>query len=355
MATLNRRILSIAAGALVLVLAQLGPTPASANPGSILMYGPSIDGGTPNEQTVAVAQGHTVTVVTDTEWAAMTTAQFAAYDALVIGDDGCNGDETELDAALANRTTWSPAVTGHITLNTFDPFAHTDEDQHDELVGNSINFAASDPRGTGLYFSLGCWFQGDGDSLPLTLMDQFGTFTIDDVGGDEVTILQPGHPVMSGLTSGGLSDWSNSVHEHFLSFPSSFQALAEETEAVDPAQAVALAFTAPPPICRGQPATMFGGPTDDVLTGTPGKDVIAGLEGNDQIQGAGGKDLICGGLGNDRLKGGARNDTLLGQGGKDRLRGAGGNDTLKGGKGRDRCNGGPGTDKGNCEVERSMS
>jgi Ca2+-binding RTX toxin-like protein len=347
MSARKMRTLGILVGAVALVMAQVGAAPAAADPGTILMYGPSIDGATPNEQTVAEAQGHTVTVVSDTEWSAMSTAQFAAFDALVIGDDGCDGDETQLDAAAANRTTWSPAVTGNITLNTFDPFAHTDDDQHDELVANSINFAAGGPPRTGLYFSLGCYFDADTDPMTIELIDQFGAFTIDHESGNEVTILQPTHPVMAGLTNEGLSDWSSSTHEHFLTFPSSFQALAEETQDVDPAQAVALAFTAPLPICKGKTATMFGESGNDVLVGTSQKDVIVGLEGNDLIRGAGGKDLICGGLGNDKLKGGARNDTLLGQAGKDRLAGGGGS--------RDVCRGGPGKDtlKGNCEKGKA--
>jgi RTX calcium-binding nonapeptide repeat (4 copies) len=343
----SRRVLLLLAGIASLVIAQLGPAPAAADPGTILMYGPSIDGDTPNEQTVAEAGGHTVTVVSATQWSAMSTAQFAGFDALVIGDDSCDNDQSQLDAAAANRTTWSPAVTGNVTFNTFDPFAHEgDTDKWDEFVANSLNFAVSGP-GTGLYFTLGCYFDEVTDPTTIELIDQFGTFTIDKESGDEVTILQPAHLVMAGLTNADLSNWGSSTHEHFLTFPSSFQVLAEETENVDPAQAVALGFTAPLPICKGKTATMFGESGNDVLVGTSGKDVIAGLEGNDQIRGAGGKDLICGGLGNDKLKGGGGNDTLLGQAGKDLLAGGGG--------GGDVCKGGPGKDtaKGNCEKGRA--
>jgi hypothetical protein len=121
---------------------------------------------------VAQAQGHTVTVASATEWAAMTTDQFAAFDALVIGDGGCDEDLIDLDGALNTRQTWSPAVTGNITLNGFDPFAHENEPQGQQLVANSINFAASDPRGTGLYFSLGCWYEELGE--PVTIMISSG-------------------------------------------------------------------------------------------------------------------------------------------------------------------------------------
>jgi Ca2+-binding RTX toxin-like protein len=340
--------LGLLVGILALFTVQWGQAPALADPGSVLIYGPSLRSGPTNEQTVAQGAGHTVTVASESEWAAMTTAQFAAFDALVIGDDECNLDETQLDAAEANRTTWSPAVTGNITLNTFDPFTHTDEDQHDELVRNSINFAAS-AAGTGLYFDLGCYFTGDGDLQTLTLMDQFGTFTNDGNFSDPISILEPGHPVMSGLTNEGLSNWGASVHAHFISFPSSFQALAVGTEP-DPDRAVALALTAPTPpapACKGKPATVFGGASNDVLTGTPNRDVIAGLEGNDRIKAGGGKDLVCGGEGNDVLRGGTGKDILLGQLGRDLLAGGGGTGDV--------CKGGPGKDnaKGSCERGRA--
>jgi Ca2+-binding RTX toxin-like protein len=340
----SRRVPILLAGVAALMIAQLGPAPAVADPGTILIYGPSMGADIPNEQSVAEAQGHTVTVVTDTEWAAMSTAQFAAFDALVIGDGGCaNGEDQLLDAARDTRTTWSPAVTGNITLNTFDPFAHNEEPEGHQLVANSINFAATG-GGTGLFFSLGCYWSADDPPQQLTIMDQFGAFMIAEVDNDVIEILDPTHPVMAGLTNGGLSDWSNSVHEHFLSFPASFLALAQETES-SPARPVALAFT--PPVCKGKTATVFGDSGNDVLAGTPGNDVIAGLEGNDTVNAGGGKDLVCGGLGNDKLKGGAGKDTLLGQGGKDLLAGGGGNgDVCKGGPGKD-------TAKANCEKGKA--
>jgi Ca2+-binding RTX toxin-like protein len=353
----TRRILTLGAAGLCLVLIQLAPAPAAADPGTVLIYGPSMTTETPNEQTVAEAEGHTVTVVTAIQWAAMTTEEFAAFDALVIGDDGCDGDETQLDAVLNSRTTWSPAATGNITLNTFDTFFHNDG-QGAEFVANSINFAES-AAGTGLYFSLGCYYEGDGDVQALTLMDQFGSYTIDGESGDTVAILRPDHPMMAGLTSGGLSDWGSSVHQHFISFPSTFDALAQEIDGFNrpviltsphlppPPPPAPAPSTSPPPVCKGKAATVVGGPDSEVLTGTLGNDVIAGLDGNDRIQAGGGNDLVCGGEGNDKLKGGAGKDTLLGQGGNDLLAGGGGTgDVCKGGPGKD-------TAKANCEKGKA--
>jgi Ca2+-binding RTX toxin-like protein len=347
-ATGRRRTLGILAGALALIVVQLGPAPAGANPGTLLIYGPSMDSTPPNELTVAAARGHAVTVASESQWAAMTTAQFSAFDALVIGDAGCvEGDTSPLDTARDNRTIWSSAVTGNITLNTFDSFDHDSQNEADDLAANSMNFAASG-AGTGLSFSLGCYFGGGGEQA-LTLMDQFGAFTVDGDSGNTITILQPAHPVMAGLTNAGLSNWSSSVHAHFVASPATFQALAQDS-GVSPGRTVVLARTAPPPApptCKGKPATVFGGPSNDVLTGTPNRDVIMGLAGRDRVQAGGGKDLVCGGVGNDILKGGSGKDTLLGQGGRDLLAGGSG--------AGDVCKGGPGLDsaKGSCEAGRA--
>jgi hypothetical protein len=343
----SRRALILLAGITSLVIAQLGPAPAAADPGTVLIYGPSMDPNSPNEQSVAQAQGHMVTVASESEWAAMTTAQFAAFDALVIGDGGCIVDPTPLNTARDTRATWSPAVTGNITLNSFDPFDHENEAEGSVLVANSIDFAASAPRGTGLFFSLGCWFEDPATTQPLTIMDQFGSFVIDGDPGNTIDILESTHPVMASLTEAGLSNWGESVHSHFVSFPSSFLALANETEQ-DPDRAVALAFTAPPPpTCKGQTATVFGDASANVLVGTPGPDVIAGVQGNDTIKGGSGKDLVCGGSGKDTLRGGTGKDRLLGQRGRD---------LLAGGRGRgDLCKGGPGRDivKRSCEKGKA--
>jgi hypothetical protein len=93
---------------------------------------------------------------------------------------------------------------------------------------------------------------------------------------------------------------------------------------------------APPPTCRGKPATVVGTSGNDVRKGTSGKDVIVGLGGNDKLSGLAGNDLICGRAGKDTLNGGKGNDKLYGNAGKDTLNGGPGKDKLKGGRGRDK-------------------
>jgi Ca2+-binding RTX toxin-like protein len=120
--------------------------------------------------------------------------------------------------------------------------------------------------------------------------------------------------------------------------------LGDETQDNDTASCRPAA--APPPTCKGKPASIVGTNGNDLRTGTPGPDVIVGQGGNDTLSGLAGNDLICGGSGKDTLKGGAGKDSLLGQKGKD---------TLKGGGGKDLCKGGKGTDTASkCEVEKSI-
>src|SRR5689334_21986786 len=54
----------------------------------ILIYGPSLYDpvSVVTEKTLAEAAGHTVTVVDAATWSSMTTADFQAYDAIVIGE-----------------------------------------------------------------------------------------------------------------------------------------------------------------------------------------------------------------------------------------------------------------------------
>lgn len=89
-----------------------------------------------------------------------------------------------------------------------------------------------------------------------------------------------------------------------------------------------------------RPATIVGGPGDDVLEGTPGPDVIVGLGGNDRIRGLFGDDIICGGPGDDRLLGNGGADDLFGDDGDDRIFGGSMDDEMEGGPGTDLCNGG---------------
>lgn len=210
-------------------LSLLVAAPAFA--ADVLIFGPS----EATEEEVATGDGHTVTVADEATWAGMTTEQFAAFDAIVIGDAGCNGAAGILDAAITNRATWSAAVNGPIIVHTFDPGAHEDGaggNQDTEVTSNGIGHAASGTA-TGLYFAIGCYYN-DNSLVELTILDEFGQFIVDGLSGDLITIVDGTHPAMAGLTDEGLSNWGSSTHSRFTTFPETFDVLATEGGEVGP-------------------------------------------------------------------------------------------------------------------------
>jgi Ca2+-binding RTX toxin-like protein len=92
-----------------------------------------------------------------------------------------------------------------------------------------------------------------------------------------------------------------------------------------------------------------GGGGDDVVV--IGRNVPAPAT----LRGGPGNDLLVGGAGNDKLIGGPGDDTLIGRGGDDWLYGGPGDDKLIGGPGEDTCVGGPGQDTGvSCETSKEI-
>jgi hypothetical protein len=59
--------------------------------------------------------GLTAKVVTEAEWRAMTTADFAAFKAIVIADPSC-GSVSSIQFLDDTKATWSPAVLGNMVL-----------------------------------------------------------------------------------------------------------------------------------------------------------------------------------------------------------------------------------------------
>lgn len=107
------------------------------------------------------------------------------------------------------------------------------------------------------------------------------------------------------------------------------------------------------------PATVLGGPGDDMLNGAAHADLLDGGEGNDGVNtgpdpaygGSGGTDTIRGGPGNDELRGGVDGDTISGGPGNDTLSDDAGANRLSGDEGDDvvggggTLDGGPGADR----------
>ncbi|KAF2264060.1 hypothetical protein CC78DRAFT_253952 [Lojkania enalia] len=187
-----------------------------------------------NEYDEAVALGFSTQTVTEEEWAAMTTADFAKFKAIVIPDPSC-GSVSRIKFLEDSRDAWSPAVTGNIILIGTDPSYHFSQGKAKTLIDNSIKFAASGttPTGepqTGLYFSLSCYYE-DEESAKVEALSYFGDFTVrGNLDCYNQVHLVAHSDAMESLDDESLSGWSCSVHEAFASYPSvganGFQALA---------------------------------------------------------------------------------------------------------------------------------
>jgi hypothetical protein len=183
----------------------------------------------------------------------MTTADFASYNAIIFPDPHCTIGTAPLAAAESNRAIWSAATTGPKAVIGTDAQWHVTDGQDPAagvLIRNSIRFAASGTT-TGFTMSLSCYFHGPDERV--TVIDQFGGESGDFVAagqeGNTVTIAQPEHPLMAGLTNETLSNWVSSVHEWFSQFPPSWEVIASETSSGSKPYILAIQPSAPlPPI-----------------------------------------------------------------------------------------------------------
>ncbi|HEV3189475.1 MAG TPA: hypothetical protein VGY54_03205 [Polyangiaceae bacterium] len=229
-------------GLLALGLAE---KPANAAPDRVLILGPTVSGGMSSLEyrlagsgSVPAAElgtltglGYAVDLVDNATWASMTTAQFAAYKAIVMGDATCSVGTGNVTAAEANTAVWGPAVTGNVLTLGTDPIFHYYATRPDiaQVTYNAIKFAAAG-TGTGAYIALSCYYAGSGmTGIPVPVLSPFGSFTVR--GGGTLGCYNNAHivatsPALTGLTDGILSNWSCSVHEAFDSFPGDFVPLS---------------------------------------------------------------------------------------------------------------------------------
>lgn len=130
---------------------------------SVLILGTTIGPASPSlEESKAAALGYTVVVASALDWAGMTASDFASYKAVVLGDRSCSivGTSPDLDAALANRAVWTPAITGNVVVVGTDPTFHSSfyagglpVSDGDQVAASGIAFAASEPGKTGAYIA----------------------------------------------------------------------------------------------------------------------------------------------------------------------------------------------------------
>ena len=208
-------LVAVLASALVFLAGPVRAQPApDAN--SVLIYSNS---GTSSYSAAATAKGFTVVTATDAQWTARSTADFATFRALIIGDPVCGG--TVPPGPLSGAATWAAAINGPKL------FIGTDEVFHfgsggGTFLASGIGYVTSGGAGqTGAYVSLSCYYDSTTPAVPVPLLAPFGTFMVEGNLGcyDDAHIVAI-HPALAGSTDATLSNWSCSVHEVFRSFPS---------------------------------------------------------------------------------------------------------------------------------------
>ena len=203
------------------------------------------------EQFAAENAGFSVTVVSGSAWEAMTAAEFAKYQVLIVGDPNC-GDT----AVSANNSagTWAPVVmgsSGNRALVGTDPEDHyqyggggasptnpaepaTAGAEH--LVQDGIAFAGAIPGATGVYYDTSC----DDSGLDVSVLDQLTTTgpghwteNSDPPCGGSVQQIASNPAFETGptaLTDADIQGWECSDHVTFPAFPTDWNALAVATD-----------------------------------------------------------------------------------------------------------------------------
>ena len=231
-----------------------GDTSTSFNivPGQILIFGPSLNAtGTPNEKTIAESLGYAVTVASTGTWSSMTTAQFAAFKAIVFGDPDCSTNPAVLGTASSTSSNWVPAVLGPKVVVGTDTQHHgvsLGENGHDatavaqQVTRNAISFAASQSGATGMYMSLSCYY-AFATTTAVDALGGFGSFLTrgsnDPLLANFVTVNDASHPVLAGIIEADLNNWGKSLHETINSMPSTWKVIASQSAnptLVSPAQ-----------------------------------------------------------------------------------------------------------------------
>jgi hypothetical protein len=237
----------------------------------ILIYGPTFAPTfAQNEMTLAESNGYQVRIVSGADWRLMTTSQFQMYKAIVIPEplnsagSNCVELATERDALLsdanANKTEWSNAVSGPKVLIGTDALLHSDDHpQGATLVSNALKYVVSGPS-TGFYMGLSCYYHHSTTATPVAVLSALGSFVMmaAQPQDESVEILQRTHPVMLNLTDVGLSNWSDSVHEWFTTFPEGWQVLATARGGEPASRPYIISFDPPPIITFALPPSPDG-------------------------------------------------------------------------------------------------
>jgi hypothetical protein len=132
--------------------------------------------------------GKGVVAVNVAQLLAMSTADVAQYDAVVLGDAKCAtslsaSGITSLLGTPANPAKWAPAITGNVIVLGTDPVKSFFEGNGGMspfpiyVIQGSIAFAAAG-TGTGAYIDLSCYYASATSPTHVDVLDQFGSFSV---------------------------------------------------------------------------------------------------------------------------------------------------------------------------------
>jgi uncharacterized repeat protein (TIGR01451 family) len=211
-----------------------------------LVLDSSVSGGASSpEATRATTLGFTVTVVNDATWGAMTAAQFADYQLIVVGDATCDSlpqavsqNAKALADAVMARAGGNTKAGNRILVGT-DPVYHYGQGGN-KVVDMGIDFAGVQEGASGLYLDFTC---GDSDYdssgvpdgqeklLPLLSVAPSPVWTQneDPPCGGAVSLISNAAQ-FSSLKTSDIQGWECSVHETFPTFPTDWSALAIATD-----------------------------------------------------------------------------------------------------------------------------
>ena len=221
------RIAAVLAFTVAIVTGIFAPTPVRAAANEVVALSTTLSGA--EISNAFTAAGETLVSKTPAQWGAMTTADFAAYDAVVLSDPHCTAGTGNITAAIANASTWGAAVDGNVIV------IGTDEDYHvsqggQALMNGAAAFVVADSTKTGAYISLSCYYHGTAAGTSVGMLDTAfgGTWTMTGVGCYNNAHIVATHPAFTGasVTDTTLSNWSCSVHEAFDAWPINFEVLA---------------------------------------------------------------------------------------------------------------------------------
>ncbi|OJT23782.1 hypothetical protein BO221_17565 [Archangium sp. Cb G35] len=202
--------------------APVAPTAVSTRPqgvgstNKVLILASTVTSGINSVEAVAARSlGYTVEVASNASWAAKSSADFAGYRAIILGDATCSSSLSLITAAENNRRTWGPVVDGNVLIMGTDPVFHG----KDQVTRNAVRFATAQEGKTGAYINLSCYYHTSASGTPVPVLEPFGAFTVTGVGCYDDAHIVATHDALSGLTDSMLSNWVCSVHEAFDNYP----------------------------------------------------------------------------------------------------------------------------------------